>query len=386
VPNFNRLKTNLTTSSIRIAFVLHVMQVAGAEVLVFNIIQQLGKKIDPIVFCLDSIGQLGEQLRHIGIPVVNFGRRAGIDINVAFKMSKEIRKRHIEIVHAHQYTPFFYSALAKAVTLQKFKLIFTEHGRHYPDVVSVKRRLANRYLLSRCADDINAVSIFSARALAEKDGFPINRIHVIKNGIVPEKYNYSIDKKNAKEKVGLDSERRYLICVARFHPVKDHATLLNAFSKIIKKLSDVDLLLVGDGSLKSLLEQQAMQLGISPRIHFLGVRKDVSDLMHASDVFVLTSVSEAASITLLEAMASSLPVVVTNVGGNPEIVEDEINGFLVARGDADEIAKACIRLFTNDVLCSQMGRKGCEFVNEKYLLTQTIDKYNDLYVKMHGLL
>jgi len=381
----NESVTNQPTRPIRIAFVLHVMQVAGAEMLVFDIIQRLGTKIKPVVFCLDSIGQLGERLQRSGIPIINFGRRPGIDAKIAINMAKEIRERHVDIVHAHQYTPFFYSALAKLLTFQKFKLIFTEHGRHYPDIISSKRKAINQYLLNRCADDINAVSLFSVQALVEKDGFPVKRVHVIKNGISPDRYNISSDKRTAKKKVGLDPDRRYLICVARFHPVKDHTTLLNSFSRIIAKSPDVDLLLAGDGALRHMLEQQAIQLGISQHVHFLGVRKDIPDLMHASDVFVLTSLSEATSITLLEAMASSLPVVVTNVGGNPEVVKEGINGFLAPRGDIDGIANACLRLFADDKLCSRMGRNGLELINKDYLLNHTIDEYWELYLKTLNL-
>ncbi len=149
----------------------------------------------------------------------------------------------------------------------------------------------------------------------------------------------------------------YLACVARFHPVKDHATLLRAFAAVAAARDNVDLLLVGDGPLRGELERLTRQLGIQSRVRFLGVRSDVPDLLRAVDLFTLTSVSEAASLTLLEAMASFLPVVVTAVGGNPEIVRHEKEGLLVPRADAPATAAALLRLLGDPVTAGRHG--GC---------------------------
>src|SRR5262249_38406521 len=150
-----------------------------------------------------------------------------------------------------------------------------------------------------------------------------------------------------KAALGLDPRRRYVICVARFHPVKDHATLLRAFAEVVRAVPDVDLLLAGDGPLRSDLETLAVTLGVADRVHWLGVCNDVPRLLDASDVFAMTSLSEAASLTLLEAMASALPVVVTQVGGNPELVNEGEHGFLVPRGDATSAATAILALLTD---------------------------------------
>src|SRR6266852_2065755 len=99
---------------IRVGFVLHVMQVAGAEVLVAEAIRRLAGRIDPVVFCLDAVGRLGEKLLEQGVPVVCLGRRPGRDWRVGWRLAGELRARRVEVVHAHQYTPFFYAALARA--------------------------------------------------------------------------------------------------------------------------------------------------------------------------------------------------------------------------------------------------------------------------------
>jgi glycosyltransferase involved in cell wall biosynthesis len=283
------------------------------------------------------------------------------------------------VLHAHQYTPFFYAALARLRSQERVRVIFTEHGRHYPDVVSARRRLVNRFLLSRHAYEIHGVCAFSARALAENDGFGGRPIKVIENGIDPERYMGWADRDELRRRLGLDPTRLYVICVARFHPVKDHATLIDAFARVAASRGDIDLLLAGDGLLRSDLEDRARRLGVASRVHFLGVRSDVPDLLQAADVFALTSLSEAASLTLLEAMASALPVVVTDVGGNPEIVRNEVDGLLVARGDAVGAARALLALLGDPTRARMMGRAGRDRVQDRYRLDRTIANYYQAY-------
>jgi L-malate glycosyltransferase len=363
---------------VRIGFVLHVMQVAGAEVLVAEIIRRLGTRIEPVVLCLDGVGQLGERMRRQGVPVVALDRRSGLDWRLPGRLAREIKARHLEVIHAHQYTPFFYAAMARLLLRRRIHLMFTEHGRHFPDVVSGKRRLMNRAALVRLADEINAVCQFSAASLARVDGFLGKPIGVIPNGIDMPRYAAALPA-DIKRHVGLPTDRRYVACIARFHPVKDHDTLLRAFSRLAVDWPDVDLLLAGDGPLRPTLVSLCESLGIARRVRFLGVRDDVPELLQAAEVFTLTSVSEAASLTLLEAMASSVPVVVTAVGGNPELVTHGVHGLLVERGNVEGLAAALARLLADPVAAGAMGRAGRARVSEHYRLEQTIDTYYHRY-------
>jgi glycosyltransferase involved in cell wall biosynthesis len=366
-------------SPVKVAFVLHVMQVAGAEVLVMETIRRLGPAIVPTVFCLDAIGPLGEQLRAEGVAVLSFDRRPGLDWGVFGRMAREIRSRGIDVIHAHQYTPFFYSSVAAILSGRRPRVIFTEHGRHYPDVVSAKRRWANRLVFNRLADEITAVCAWSKQALAEKDGFSLDRISVIPNGIDLSRYPANADRREIARRVGLDPDRRRIVIVARFHPVKDHRTLVTAFQTVAAARSDVDLVLVGDGPLRSAIEQQVAQAGLVSRVIFAGVRRDVPDWLLASDIFTLTSVSEAASITLLEAMACGRASVVTAVGGNPELVRDGVDGLLVPRGDAPGFARAFLRLLDAPDLLESMGRSARARVESEFLLETTVSRYAALY-------
>ncbi len=360
------------------------MQVAGAEMLVAETIRRLREQIEPTIFCLDGIGQLGEQLQQEGIRVICLHRKPGRDWGLGKRLAQAARENKIEVMHAHQYTPFFYAALAKLLGGAKYRLIMTEHGRHFPDIVSPLRRNINRWVLSRYADAVNACCQFSADALAQNDGFARQPVEVIENGIDWGRYQAHRDKQTLRKQLGLDPARRYIACVARFHPIKDHETLLRAYSEVAKANTDTDLLLIGDGPRREDLQTLVYSLGIGPRVHFLGVRADVPDLLQAADIFALTSLCEAASLTLLEAMASGLPVVVTNVGGNPEIVRRDIDGLLAPRQDVAAIANGLSQLLNHPARAKGMGDSGRQRVKEHYSLDRTIDRYHQLYRQLAG--
>ncbi|MBY0459605.1 MAG: glycosyltransferase, partial [Gemmataceae bacterium] len=184
--------------------------------------------------------------------------------------------------------------------------------------------------------------------------------------------------------VGLEPDRRYLIHVARHHPVKDQPTLIRGFARAAADLPGVDLLMVGDGPLRPELENLAVESRVPNRVKFLGIRADIPELMRAADAFALTSVSEAASLTLLEAMASGLPVVVTGVGGNPEIVRHEVEGLLFPRGDVEKCADAIKRVLRDSGLATRLGAAGRARAVERYQLGRTVDECYKLYMRLTG--
>lgn len=371
---------NPAANRIRVGFVLHVMQVAGAEVLVTQMIDQLSNDIEPTIFCLDSTGALGEKLLTRGIPVVVLGRKPGMDLQVAKKLSAEVYKRRIQVLHAHQYTPFFYSALSRIRYGAKTKILFTEHGRHYPDIVSTKRRLANRWLLQRYAEVSTACCDFSAAALRNNEGFP--RAITLRNGVDLTKLcprgNRS-ERTVLREKLGMSASTPYAACIARFHPVKDHPTLIRAWKTVVEKLPEAKLLFIGDGEQRSSCEKLSHELGLTDSIEFWGIRDDIPVILQAIDTFALTSVSEAASLTLLEAMASGVPSVLTDVGGNAEHVRHGEEGFLAPRGCSKEIARHLILLLSDGQLANAMGLKARHRVEQNFNLKDVIEEYANYY-------
>lgn len=355
------------------------MQVAGAEVLVSQIIERTTSLVEPTIFCLDRIGQLGEELAQKGLPVVVLGRKEGIDIALSQRYAKELQDRRIDVVHAHQYTPFFYTALAR-LRGAKSKILLTEHGRHYPDVVSAKRRWANRWLLSRFANHSTACCKFSAIALEKLDGF--KNVEVVYNGIDIQHHPLrctGTERLSLRAKLGLSQEKKYIVCIARFHPVKDHSTLVRAFAHLATKNKEADLILVGTGPDEEKIRELAAQSGVSDRVHFWGVRRDVSDILQAADVFSLTSVSEAASLTLLEAMANGCPVAVTDVGGNGEHVTHGEHGLLSPRGDVERLSNNLQSLLQSPEQAAAYANSARKRVEQEFRLEQAVTRYVQLF-------
>ena len=375
-----------SVNKIRVGFVMHVMQVAGAEVLVTQIIEQLSDKIEATVFCLDALGELGERLLDEGISVVVLNRKPGLDLSVAKRLAREVRERQIEVLHAHQYTPFFYSALSRMLHRSKAKTLFTEHGRHYPDVVSVKRRLVNRLLLQRYADVSTACCDFSAKALRDIEGFP--KAITLHNGVdlrnLP-KRGTQAETKQLRQKIGMQVDTPYAACIARFHPVKDHETLIRAWQVVHNSLPEAKLLLVGDGECRAKSESLCRDLQLDDSIEFWGIRHDIPNILRAIDAFALTSVSEAASLTLLEAMASECPAVVTDVGGNAEHVTHGNEGFLAPRSDSQKISGYLIDLLSSPEKCRQMGGVARKRVERDFNLTGVIEQYAAQFFQMAGV-
>ena len=177
------------------------------------------------------------------------------------------------------------------------------------------------------------VSENARRLVMQKSGIRPERVTTIPNGIDAEEYSKDIDMRKMKDDIEVRSDARLISIVARLSPEKDHEMLLEAFSLFCKQFTDVDLVVVGDGGLFEDLKNTTRRLEVAPRVHFLGYRKDVAQLLATFDCFVLSSRSEGLSMTLLEAMAAGLPVVATDVGGNSEVVQHEETGFLVPTGE-----------------------------------------------------
>ena len=374
-----KLQTD-SSQPIRVGFVMHLMQVAGAEVLVTQIIKQLGHQIEPTVFCLDALGELGEKLLAAGIPVVVLDRKPGLDIGTARRLAGEVKARGIQVLHAHQYTPFFYSAICRILHRAKTRILFTEHGRHYPDVVPVKRRLINRFILQRYAEVTTACCDFSTMALKQNDGFP--RAYTLPNGVDLELLQPRIqadESSTARTSLGMDLMTPYAACIARFHAVKDHETLIRAWEIVHHSIPNAKLLLIGDGDRRERYEKLVTDLELNDSVEFWGIRNDIPQILKAVNVFTLTSVSEAASLTLLEAMACGCPSVLTDVGGNSEHVTHGVEGYLAGRGNAKDIATHLIQLLSSPEITNQMGQAARERVERDFDLTKVIELYHDIY-------
>lgn len=367
-----------------IAHVLHRLYLAGAEVLAADLARRMRGRYDFVFFCLDEIGPLGEQLRQEGFRVFDLERQPGIDWAVAKRMRSLIAEQKVTLLHAHQYTPFFYAAAGRGFWGGNPPILFTEHGRHYPDVRKARRVFANRFLLRR-QDRVTAVGQFVKEALVCNEGIAAPRIEVIHNGIDPAAFalrNPADDRRALRAELRLPADSLIVLQVARFHPVKDHATALRAFAKVSRSISNAVLVLAGDGETRPAMETLARELNISDRVRFLGVRVDVPHLMAVADVFLLSSVSEGISVTLLEAMGASLPIATTNVGGNGEVVVHAQTGLLAPRGDDAALGENLVTLLNDPAMRTRCGAAGRQRLLQHFTQRQMHERYARLYDAM----
>jgi len=363
----------------RVAHVLHSMTVAGAETLAALMIRRMHDEFDFAVLLLDEIGPLGEEIRASGIPVEVLERRPGANLDLVPRAARVLRGWRADLVHTHQYTPWFYGALAAIWGLKRPRILFTEHGRHYPDFPRPKRIVFNQGLLS-FTDGMAAVSGFVRECLAKNEGLPRRRIRVLYNGVDEARFAPANGDRAALRKSQNLAEDDFVVGIpARFAPVKDHATLLRAFARVRGELPRAKLAMAGDGPLRGEAEKLAGELGILPACRFLGVRRDIPELLRSWDVFVLSSLSEGTSVTLLEAMAAELPVVATRVGGNPEIVEENATGLLAERGDDAGLARALLGIAADPARARTFGKAGRARVLRAFTADRMVESYRTLY-------
>ena len=361
----------------KVMHVIHVMDRGGQEKLVYDFMTRGAGTIEPMVCCLDSVGELGDALRAQGYEVVCLGREPGIDRALVRKLADLMNEKRINVAHAHSYTPYFYAATAAALGARA-KVIFTEHGRFYPDHLSLKRVLYNQFLIRHTAQ-VTAVAGYIRESLARFELIPRRRVKVIYNGIDPERFDNGVNVAEVRRELRLSAKHKVIGTAARFDPIKDHATLLRAFAKVAGQEPDARLLLVGDGPQRPETEALARELGLNGDVIFCGMRDDVPRMLAAMDVFVLSSLSEGASVTLLEAMAARKPCVVTRVGGNPELVESGRTGLLSHRGEADELARKLLWLLDHSARGAEMGEAGRERVLQHFTLARMFSDFEQLY-------
>jgi L-malate glycosyltransferase len=315
-----------------------------------------------------------------GVGVHCVERRPGFDWRLSGRLRAYFRQEGVDVVHAHQYAPFFYSSLARYRGGPA--IAFTEHGRTYPDRRRIKRVIANRFLLHR-ADALVGVGDAVRRALIDNEGFPPGRVEVIRNGIDVDRFAAtSAERAEKRRELGWDSDQVIVLHVARLDPLKDHATALRAFAEVRKSTPHARLVIVGDGPERRAIEELTASLGLSDVVLLLGVRHDVASLWGAADVGLLTSLSEGIPLTLLEAMAAGLPTVGTRVGGVPEVVVDSECGRLCAAGDVRSLADALSTLAADPELRRRWGAAGRARVAECFSLDRMTDEYDRLYARL----
>jgi glycosyltransferase involved in cell wall biosynthesis len=363
--------------------VLHSLRIGGAEVLAAKLARLLEAHFRVVFVCLDELGELGEQLRRDGFAVEVLGRRSGWDWRCTWRLASFLRRRRVDLIHAHQYTPFFY-ALTARLLYHGPPILFMEHGRHFPDFPRRKRILFNRLLLER-RDRIVGVGEAVRQALIHNEGIPPARVSVIYNGIDLAKYSWlCLDRVGMRKELKLDANDFVIIQVARMDYLKDHATALRTAKRVASVNPNVRLVLVGEGPELEKVQELAQRLDLTGITRFLGVRKDVDRLLPAADMFLLTSISEGIPLTVIEAMAAALPVVATRVGGMGEVVIEGTTGFLAPAGDDAMLADRILHIVNNPEVRMRLGQAGSTRAQEMFSQEQMVAGYVRLFHEQLG--
>jgi glycosyltransferase involved in cell wall biosynthesis len=356
---------------------VHTLNVGGAELLAGNISRRLRDRYDFAFACLDEEGHGATRLRDEGFPVAVIGRADGLDWRCPLRLARLWRRLGVDLVHAHQYTPFFY-ALAARVRYRRPPVVFTEHGRHYPDFPRTRRMVLNRFAIEP-RDRVIAVGPSVKRALVVNEGIPAGRIGVIVNGIDTEKFAPApAARADARKALGYGPDEFVVLMVARLDPIKDHLTAIRACARAAEQVPGLRLVLAGDGPERDTIEAFVRDRGLGALVRLLGTRDDVPRLLAAADALLLTSVSEGIPLTVIEAMAAGVPVVGTDVGSVGAVLAGG-TGLLAPARDAAALAGHLVRLGRSPELRSELGEMGRARAVAEYSEAGMTARYAELF-------
>ncbi len=359
--------------------VLHTvcnLGVGGLERLVYEMSSRMADDgIDVEVCCIDKIGEFGEKLQKRGISVTvakkdmrNYG------LNYVFRLRSFIQSRRPDIVHMHSGT-YFWAGLAAAFARVPVR-IYTDHGRA---LVDTKRRMFEDRIVTRLTPQVVAVSDELKDYLVDVVGLPRKKITTIINGVNTELFTRREKSGEILAEFGIAPDAPVVGAVGRMRKVKNHAGLIRAFALVRAEIPAAALVIVGDGPRRGELEELARAEGVEEAVVFAGLRGDMPEILNIFDVNALPSFSEGTSVSLLEAMATGLPSVVSNVGGNPSLIEHETHGLLVPPDDDDALATALTRTLRDAELRKRLGKKAAEKVRARFSQAAMVASYLDLY-------
>jgi len=377
-----------------ILFLSHVSTLGGgAEEVLTMILKYVNmNKIYPIV-CLPPGSEFATRLENMGIkaevvPIKGLTRTlnpvklilyAITILRLSLKLYNLINSYGVHLIHANSHHACIAGGFIAKLT--GMPIVWHLHDIYPKGIVSkIIARLG-----SFLANKIIAVSYGVKSALVEL-GAPAQKIVVIHNGIDLEKFDYnSIGKGKIRDEFNIGADANLIISVGQLIHRKGYADLINAFKKVLDKLPNTFLLIVGpcfppndEYGYKKNLINLVKKLNIMDKVIFTGYRKDVPEIMADSNIFVLASHEEPFGLVIAEAMALSKPVVATLVGGIPEIVKDGETGFLVQAANPDMLSIRITELLVNKTLRDEMGMKGYQRVQLMFKAQNNIERVEKL--------
>jgi glycosyltransferase involved in cell wall biosynthesis len=332
---------------------------------------------DLVVCSLSTIAgnRIESELQANGIRVVNLGAKSLRDIAAFRRLLRLVREEHFEIVHAHLTYASIWASLVSRIT--GVPSIATLHVAPPSAGRDVVRDLLLSFTLSRWSARIVAVSNALREEYGRRRRIASHRIVTLHNGIDIDRFerDRNLCRHAITADFGVPLHERLVVTVSVLRPGKGIEVLLEA----ARRTANAHYLIIGDGPMRHEWTDLARQLGVSSRIHWAGHCTDVGRYLAGADLMVHPSLADAFPTVLLEAMAAGLPVIASDVGGVPEIVDHDVTGFLVAPGDADQLASRAAELLRDRDRSLAMGERGRNVVKQRFSTTAWIERLSRLY-------
>jgi glycosyltransferase involved in cell wall biosynthesis len=363
---------------IRLLQITHDLAIGGLQQVVATICKTIDRnRFDISVLCLRNLGQFTAEIRKLNIPVTLLQQKEnGPDYFSFLKVAKHIKNNKIDIIHTHNTQPFIDGVIGGMLSGGK-PVVHTDHARIFPD----KRRymLAER-LLSKFVYKVAAVSNKTSDDLVQYIKIPRKKIVTITNGIIGSEYKVAVHRERQPFHY-LKSNGPVIGTVGRLVKEKGLTYLLKAMKIVLQSMPQAHLIIVGDGYLRNDLEKKAKIYNINEHVTFTGNRIDIPELLNLFDVFVCSSVSEGLPVVLLEAMAASCPIVSTDVGGIPTIIDDHKNGLLVQPRNPLALASSIIEMLERKEDREKYVRNSLKTFYGKYDARVMTKCYENLYIE-----
>jgi glycosyltransferase involved in cell wall biosynthesis len=364
-------------NKIRVVHIVPMLSPGGAERVAVHIVRGLNRQRYEVML-ISFTGRLGcdldSLLEEAGVEVRYLGKRPGFDYRVYPRLHPVLRHYRPDIVHTHLHVLRY--ALPSLLLLKRASLLHTVHNLAEREI-EPRARWIQRYALNH---GVVPVAVAEEVALSLERLYGVRQCRVISNGIPTNSYACpQTPRREWRAKEGFADDDVLFVCVARFAPQKNHALLLKAFAQGPASDLKAHLVLVGEGVLREQLEEQAKNLRLTGQIHFLGLRTNIPDVLGAMDVFVLSSDWEGNPLSVMEAMASGLPIISTAAGGVPNLVESGKEGFIVPLGDARRLSNCMVSVSGDPEARRSLGMAAARRAKENFDVSIMVRAYEELY-------
>ena len=374
--------TKFPTKKIKIMFVTGALSFGGLERVVINLCKYINPEIFvPIIVCLKSRGELAYEVENIGISFycLNANQNQAYKYFTWWQLRKILKKEKPILIHSHNTDAFLDSAIA-SIGLP-IKLVHTDHARTFPD--KLRYMIAERAVAIR-TEKIIAVSETLKYELIKYEKIPKNKINVILNGIEPPSVIRENEKKSYLNNI-VPKKFKYVIGLGVvLTKQKGIIYLIRAAPLILKKFPNTAFIIAGDGPERIELENEVDKLGMNESFIFLGLRKDIPELLSLLNIYVLPSVWEGLPLSILEAMAARKCIISTDVGGIPIALKNNYNAILIPPKRPDLIAEKIIFLLENGSVRKELADNAYNSFKERFDVKIMVSHYEKLYLKCLG--